>query len=113
MLTTVLFLNSPYSVGPSQSAQYPPTLKKVLVLAVVKNKMQRRLYEDSFVKKLRDTGITAIASYTKLPELSDDKDVNIKKIKALVAETGVDYISIGALTHSVKNHDFTLLFEEL
>jgi len=30
-----------------------------------------------------------------------------------VAETGVDYISIGALTHTVVNHDFTLLFEEL
>jgi len=30
-----------------------------------------------------------------------------------VAETGVDYISIGALTHTVRNHDFTLLFEEL
>jgi nicotinate-nucleotide pyrophosphorylase (carboxylating) len=30
-----------------------------------------------------------------------------------IAETGVDYISIGALTHSVINHDFTLLFSEL
>lgn len=30
-----------------------------------------------------------------------------------IAETGVDYISIGALTHSVQNHDFTLLFDEL
>ncbi len=29
------------------------------------------------------------------------------------AKTGVDYISVGALTHSVKNHDFTLLFNEL
>ncbi|MCE5250700.1 carboxylating nicotinate-nucleotide diphosphorylase [bacterium] len=31
----------------------------------------------------------------------------------IIAETGVDYISIGALTHSVKNHDFSLLFAEL
>jgi len=30
-----------------------------------------------------------------------------------IAKTGVDYISVGALTHSVKNHDFTLLFNEL
>lgn len=30
-----------------------------------------------------------------------------------IAETGVDYISIGALTHSVVNQDFTLLFNEL
>ena len=31
----------------------------------------------------------------------------------LMGETGVDYISIGSLTHSVRNHDFSLLFEEL
>jgi len=30
-----------------------------------------------------------------------------------VAEADVDYISIGALTHTVRNHDFSLLFEEL
>ena len=30
-----------------------------------------------------------------------------------VAETDVDYISVGSLTHSVKNHNFTLLFDEL
>ena len=36
-------------------------------------------------------------------------DTNIREI----AETGVDYISIGALTHSITNHDFTLLFEEV
>ncbi len=30
-----------------------------------------------------------------------------------VAETGVDYISVGSLTHSVACHDFSLLFEEL
>jgi nicotinate-nucleotide pyrophosphorylase (carboxylating) len=34
---------------------------------------------------------------------------NIKEI----ADTGVDYISVGSLTHSVDNHDFTLLFDEL
>ncbi len=30
-----------------------------------------------------------------------------------IAESGVDYISIGSLTHSVQSHDFTLLFNEL
>jgi len=30
-----------------------------------------------------------------------------------VAETGIDYISVGALTHSVINHDFTILFNEI
>ncbi len=39
-------------------------------------------------------------------------NINEKTVRA-VAETGVDYISVGALTHSVVNHDFSLLFVEL
>jgi len=39
-------------------------------------------------------------------------NINENNIKD-IAETGVDYISIGSLTHSVVNHDFTLLFDEL
>jgi nicotinate-nucleotide pyrophosphorylase (carboxylating) len=39
-------------------------------------------------------------------------NITEKTVRA-VAETGVDYISIGALTHSVVNHDFSLLFVEL
>ena len=37
--------------------------------------------------------------------------VNLQTV-ALVAETGVDYISIGALTHSYKCLDFSLLIED-
>ena len=43
-------------------------------------------------------------------EVSGNIDMN--SVRA-IAETGVDYISIGALTHSVVNHDYTLLFNEL
>lgn len=39
-------------------------------------------------------------------------NISIKNVRA-IAETGVDYISIGALTHSVTNHDFSLMFVEL
>ncbi|MBT4482712.1 MAG: carboxylating nicotinate-nucleotide diphosphorylase [Candidatus Latescibacteria bacterium] len=39
-------------------------------------------------------------------------NINLDTVRA-VAETGVDYISIGILTHSVKNSDFTLLFDEI
>jgi nicotinate-nucleotide pyrophosphorylase (carboxylating) len=39
-------------------------------------------------------------------------NINEKTVRT-VAETGVDYISVGALTHSVVNHDFSLLFVEL
>lgn len=39
-------------------------------------------------------------------------NISTKNVRA-VAETGIDYISIGALTHSAPNHDFSLLFVEL
>ncbi|MFC1511977.1 carboxylating nicotinate-nucleotide diphosphorylase [Candidatus Latescibacterota bacterium] len=43
-------------------------------------------------------------------EVSGNVDLtNVKEI----AETEVDYISVGELTHSVTCHDFTLLFTEL
>lgn len=39
-------------------------------------------------------------------------NVDMGTVKGIAA-AGVDYISIGELTHSVTNHDFTLLFNEL
>jgi nicotinate-nucleotide pyrophosphorylase (carboxylating) len=38
-------------------------------------------------------------------------DVNLETIAA-IAGTGIDVVSIGALTHSVQNYDFSLLFHE-
>lgn len=38
-------------------------------------------------------------------------DVNMETIEA-IAKTGIDVVSIGALTHSVRNYDFSLLFHE-
>ena len=38
-------------------------------------------------------------------------DVNLDTIEN-IAKTGIDVVSIGALTHSVKNYDFSLLFNE-
>ncbi len=43
-------------------------------------------------------------------ELEASGDVNLKTVKN-IALTGVDFISVGALTHSVKNFDFSLLFK--
>ena len=39
-------------------------------------------------------------------------NIELDTVRA-IAETGVEYISVGALTHSVKNNDFSLLFAEL
>lgn len=43
------------------------------------------------------------------PELEASGNVSMETVRA-IAETGVDFISIGALTHSVKAMDISLLF---
>ena len=45
----------------------------------------------------------------KKPELEASGNVSLEGVRA-VAETGVDFISIGALTHSVKALDISMLF---
>lgn len=42
-------------------------------------------------------------------KLEASGNVTLDKVKK-IAETGVDYISVGALTHSVETFDFSLLF---
>ena len=45
-------------------------------------------------------------------ELEASGGVTLETVRA-VAETGVDYISVGALTHSAPALDFSLLLEPL
>lgn len=44
-------------------------------------------------------------------ELEASGDVNLNNVRE-IAITGVDFISVGALTHSVNNLDFSLLFND-
>ena len=60
------------------------------------------------VKAIRDAAV----SDEKTIRIEVSGNININNIKE-IAETGVDYISVGSLTHSVVNHDFTLLFDEI
>ena len=75
-----------------------PPLKKILVLAVSNNDMQRRLYEDAFAVKLRSEGVDVITSYTIVEKLGKNKEENKKLIKAAVAETAADSVLIVTLT---------------
>jgi hypothetical protein len=51
-------------------------MKDVLVLSVIKNKVQRRLWEDAFVQVLQSKGMKATASYRLYPnELPQEKDI--------------------------------------
>ena len=53
----------------------------------------------------------AVKKYGEKVELEASGNVNLKTIKA-IAETGVHFISCGALTHSYRSLDISLLFEE-
>jgi nicotinate-nucleotide pyrophosphorylase (carboxylating) len=46
------------------------------------------------------------------PPLEASGGINLKTVRA-IAETGVDYISIGALTHSAPTLDFSMLLEPM
>jgi len=49
---------------------------------------------------------------TRRPEIEVSGGVNLDNVKE-IATTGVDYISVGALTHSFKSIDMSLLLEEV
>jgi nicotinate-nucleotide pyrophosphorylase (carboxylating) len=54
--------------------------------------------------------VKKIAAETgKTVRLEASGNVCLKNVRE-IAETGVDFISVGSLTHSVTNHDFSLLF---
>ncbi|MBT4138942.1 MAG: nicotinate-nucleotide diphosphorylase (carboxylating), partial [Candidatus Latescibacteria bacterium] len=44
------------------------------------------------------------------PALEASGDVSMETVRG-IAETGVDYISVGALTHSVKAMNISMLFQ--
>jgi nicotinate-nucleotide pyrophosphorylase (carboxylating) len=53
----------------------------------------------------------AVRNYGSKVELEASGNVNLKTIKS-IAETGVHFVSCGALTHSYRSLDLSLLFEE-
>ncbi|MBT1071052.1 hypothetical protein [Pelotalea chapellei] len=72
-----------------QSYQGPP--RKIMVVGVAKKPSNRRVFEDEFVRRLREADINAIASY---PIIPDQKQGNEKLIAAKVKESGADAVLI-------------------
>ena len=69
---------------------------KIMVVGVAKAAVNRRIFEDEFVRKLGDHGVIAIASYTVLPDaLQNDR----KAIADKVAELGADTVLITRLAN--------------
>ena len=69
-----------------------PMLQKVLVLGIFKDDIQRRSFEDTFVKEVNANNKQAIAGYTVMPK-AEDYDSK-EDILAAVKKTGADSVLI-------------------
>lgn len=79
-------------------------LKKLLVIAVMKNELQRNVYEDQFVQNLQDNDVTGIAAYRVIQ--GKDTGYNEKDIREAVRKTGADAAIIARLTAIKKQERY-------
>lgn len=79
-------------------------LERILILGIMRDDMQRRVYEDVFVKRLSKSGVVGIAGYTVMPNRDDydEKD----EIKAAVKKTQVDAALIARLVAVEKEEQY-------
>ncbi len=109
-----------YLDGKSYTERFGSDGSEVIIEVEVESEDQLREAVDSGVKRLlldnRSTEqLTAMVKLAR--SLADDLkleasgNVNLDNV-AQIAETGVDYISIGALTHSAPSSDFSLNIED-
>ena len=80
------------SVWKDPSYQTRPA--RILVIGVARSPLNRRLFEDEFVRQLKSRGTDAIASYTVLPDAQQGDQADIAK---KVAELGADTLLITRL----------------
>jgi len=74
------------SVWKDPSYQTRPA--KIMVVGVARNPINRRLFEDEFVRQLKSRGTDAIASYTVIPDKQQgDQEAIAKKVNELGADT--------------------------
>ena len=66
------------------------TMKKVLAVAVRRDPVRRRIWEDAFVEELKAHGVSAVASYTVFP--SDVPDSS--QVSEVVHNEGCDGVAI-------------------
>ena len=77
-----------------KDASYFGRPQKVMVVAVAKEPISRRIFEDEFVLQLKARGTDAIASYTVLPDKKQDDQESIAK---MVVKLGADSLLISRL----------------
>ncbi|MCX6168398.1 MAG: hypothetical protein NTX65_03595 [Ignavibacteriales bacterium] len=76
-------------------------LKKIFVIAIRKDPVQRRIWEDAFVSELSKHGVQATSSYNLFPDLLPDTNQVIQTVQ----EKGFDGILITRLLYDeTKSH---------
>lgn len=76
--------------------------KRILVLAVIKDDVQRHAYEMTFAERITRDGVTGIAGFTLIP---DAKDYGSKpKIREAVKKSGADAVLLANLV-SVRKEE--------
>lgn len=68
--------------------------QRIMVIAVAREPIYRRILEDEFVLQLKARGADAIASYTTLPDRSQDDQAAIAK---MVVQLGADTVLISRM----------------
>lgn len=76
-----------------QSYQGPP--RKIVVIAIAKNPGNRRIFEDEFVRRLKEHGTDAVAGYTRIP---DQKQGNRQATADMMKQENADAVLITRLT---------------
>src|ERR1019366_4038825 len=92
MLLTACASTQLTSVWKDPGYQARPT--KIMVIGVARSAVNRRLFEDEFVRQLKSRGTDAIASYT---VLSDEQQGDPAAIAKKVTELGADTVLITRL----------------
>ena len=81
-------------------------LKKILIISIRKNPVQRRIWEDAFVAEFSKQGVTAISSYTLFPAAVPDTN----QVVETVQKNGFDgilvssHLTAGTETHFVESY---------
>ncbi len=80
---------------------YQKQPRKILVIGIVKKPVIKRIFEDEFVRQLKDHGVNAIASYTVMP---DKEQRDFEFIAAETKKLGVDAVLTSRLVSKKTVH---------
>ncbi len=101
----------------NDSSYHGSPLKKIFVITIRKNPVQRRIWEDAFVSELSKHGTQATASYHLFPDVLPDTNQIIQTVqekgydgilvtRRLINETETHYVQSYATTEIASRYNF-------